>query len=115
MEVVARCLPDCRPFRISRCGAHGEPPNLACHIHTLPEYLSGLRSGLTYFFANVARYAVELFGRFNMQLPENFPLYDELQQTRNRFVVPVEEQAELKRIVNSTRSDILVASGAALA
>jgi hypothetical protein len=50
-----------------------------------------------------------------MQLPENFPLYDELQQTRNRFVVPVEEQAELKRIVNSTRSDILVASGAALA
>src|SRR5881296_3075256 len=35
---------------------------------------------------------------------------DDLQQTLDRFAVPAEEQAELKAIVNSTRSDIVVAS-----
>jgi hemoglobin len=35
---------------------------------------------------------------------------DDLQQTLDKFVVPAEEQAELKAIVNSTRSDIVVAS-----
>ncbi len=40
---------------------------------------------------------------------------DDFQQTLNKFAVPVEEQAELKAIVNSTRSDIVVASDAAVA
>jgi len=35
---------------------------------------------------------------------------DGFQQTRNKFGVPAEEQAELKAIVNSTRSDIVVDS-----
>jgi hemoglobin len=35
---------------------------------------------------------------------------DDLQQTLDKFKVPAEEQAELKAIVNSTRSDIVVAS-----
>src|SRR5215469_8688032 len=38
---------------------------------------------------------------------------DDLQQTLNKFNVPTEEQAELKAIVNGTRSDIVVAAGAA--
>ena len=33
---------------------------------------------------------------------------DDLQQTLDKFAVPAEEQAELKAIVNSTRSDIVV-------
>src|SRR5205823_508028 len=33
---------------------------------------------------------------------------DDLRQTLDKFAVPVEEQAELKAIVNSTRSDIVV-------
>jgi hemoglobin len=33
---------------------------------------------------------------------------DDLQQTLDKFSVPAEEQAELKAIVNSTRSDIVV-------
>ena len=37
---------------------------------------------------------------------------DDLQQTLNKFAVPSEEQAELKAIVNSTRSDIVVDSPA---
>src|ERR1700704_3048761 len=36
---------------------------------------------------------------------------DDFQQTLDRFAVPAEEQAELKTIVNSTRSDIVVDSG----
>ena len=40
---------------------------------------------------------------------------DDFQQTLGKFAVPAEEQAELKAIVNSTRSDIVVASGAAVA
>jgi hemoglobin len=40
---------------------------------------------------------------------------DDLQQTLDKFNVPAEEQAELKAIVNSTRSDIVVAAGAAAA
>ena len=40
---------------------------------------------------------------------------DDFQQTLDKFAVPSEEQAELKAIVNSTRSDIVVASGAAVA
>ena len=40
---------------------------------------------------------------------------DDFQQTLDKFAVPAEEQAELKAIVNSTRSDIVVASGAAVA
>src|SRR5229473_5130507 len=35
---------------------------------------------------------------------------DDFQQTLNKFAVPAEEQAELKAIVNSTRSDIVVDS-----
>ena len=33
---------------------------------------------------------------------------DDFQQTLDKLKVPVEEQAELKAIVNSTRSDIVV-------
>src|SRR5262245_54020754 len=40
---------------------------------------------------------------------------DDLQQTLDKFAVPAKEQAELKAIVNSTRSDIVVAPGAAAA
>src|SRR5713226_7650581 len=36
---------------------------------------------------------------------------DDFQQTLDKFAVPTEEQAELKTIVNSTRSDIVVDSG----
>jgi hypothetical protein len=32
---------------------------------------------------------------------------DDLQQTLDKFKVPAEEQAELKAIVDSTRSDIV--------
>ena len=35
---------------------------------------------------------------------------DDFQQTLDKFKVPAEEQAELKAIVNSTRSDIVVDS-----
>jgi hemoglobin len=35
---------------------------------------------------------------------------DDFQQTLDKFTVPTEEQAELKAIVNSTRSDIVVDS-----
>ena len=35
---------------------------------------------------------------------------DDLQQTLDKFTVPAQEQAELKAIVNSTRSDIVVDS-----
>jgi len=35
---------------------------------------------------------------------------DDFQQTLDKFAVPAEEQAELKAIVNSTRSAIVVAS-----
>jgi hemoglobin len=35
---------------------------------------------------------------------------DDFQQTLDKFAVPAEEQAELKAIVNSTRSDIVVES-----
>ena len=37
-------------------------------------------------------------------------LVDDFQQTLDKFAVPTEEQAELKTIVNSTRSDIVVDS-----
>ena len=40
---------------------------------------------------------------------------DDFQQTLDKFAVPTEEQAELKAIVNSTRPDIVVASGARVA
>ena len=36
---------------------------------------------------------------------------DDFQQTLDKFSVPPEEQTELKAIVNSTRSDIVVESG----
>jgi hemoglobin len=36
---------------------------------------------------------------------------DDFQQTLDKFAVPTKEQAELKTIVNSTRSDIVVDSG----
>jgi hemoglobin len=35
---------------------------------------------------------------------------DDFQQTLDKFAVPAEEQGELKTIVNSTRSDIVVDS-----
>jgi hemoglobin len=37
---------------------------------------------------------------------------DDLQQSLDRFAVPAQEQAELKAIVNSTRSDIVVPEAA---
>jgi hemoglobin len=40
---------------------------------------------------------------------------DDFQQTLDKFVVPAEEQAELKAIVNSTRRDIVVSPDAAAA
>jgi len=40
---------------------------------------------------------------------------DDLQQTLDKFAVPAEERAELKAIVKSTRSDIVVAPDAAVA
>jgi hemoglobin len=40
---------------------------------------------------------------------------DDFQQTLDKFAVPAKEQAELKALVNSTRADIVVASGAAAA
>lgn len=40
---------------------------------------------------------------------------DDFQQTLDKFAVPAEEKAELKAIVNSTRSDIVVDSGTAAA
>jgi len=40
---------------------------------------------------------------------------DDFQQTLDKFAVPAEEQGELKAIVNSTRSDIVLASGSAVA
>ena len=39
---------------------------------------------------------------------------DDFQQTLNKFAVPADEQAELKAIVNSTRSDIVVDSALAV-
>ena len=39
----------------------------------------------------------------------------DFQQTLDKFAVPPDEQAELKAIVNSTRSDIVIASDAAVA
>ena len=47
--------------------------------------------------------------------PDRLERLDDFQQTLDKFAVPTEEQAELKAIVNSTRSDIVVASGAAVA
>src|SRR6202011_5411340 len=40
---------------------------------------------------------------------------DDFQQTWQRCAVPAEEQAEVKAIVNRTRSDIVVPTGAAVA
>jgi hemoglobin len=40
---------------------------------------------------------------------------DDFHKTLDKFAVPAEEQAELRAIVNSTRSDIVVATGAAVA
>jgi hemoglobin len=40
---------------------------------------------------------------------------DDFQQTLNKFKVPGAEQAELKAIIDSTRSDIVVESAAGLA
>jgi len=40
---------------------------------------------------------------------------DDFQQTLDKFAVPAEEQGELKAIVNSTRSDIVLVAGSAVA
>ena len=40
---------------------------------------------------------------------------DDFQQTLNKFAVPAQEQSELKAIVDSTRSDIVVIPDAAVA
>jgi hemoglobin len=40
---------------------------------------------------------------------------DDFQQTLDKFAVPAAEQGELRAIVNSTRSDIVVAADAAVA
>jgi hemoglobin len=45
--------------------------------------------------------------------PEWEAFLDDFQQTLDKFAVPAEEQAELKAIVNSTRSDIVVNSALA--
>jgi hemoglobin len=48
--------------------------------------------------------------------PEEWEAFlDDFEQTLGKFAVPVEEQSELKAIVNSTRPDIVVASDAAVA
>ena len=48
--------------------------------------------------------------------PEEWEAFlDDFQQTLDKFAVPAEEQAELRAIVNSTRSDIVVAPDAAVA
>jgi hypothetical protein len=39
----------------------------------------------------------------------------DFQRAPDRTAVPAEEQAELKAVVNSTRSHVVVASGAAVA
>ncbi len=40
------------------------------------------------------------------------PFLDDLQQTLDKFAIPPAEQAELKAIVNSTRSEIVVGDAA---
>jgi hypothetical protein len=40
---------------------------------------------------------------------------DDVKQTLDKFGVPAQEQGELKAIVDSTRTDIVVDSGAAAA
>jgi hemoglobin len=45
--------------------------------------------------------------------PEWDAFIDDLQQTLDKFGVPAQEQAELKAIVDSTRSDIVVKPAAA--
>jgi hypothetical protein len=49
------------------------------------------------------------------QLEEWDASLGDFQRAKDRTAVPAEEQAELKAVVNSTRSDMVVASGAAVA
>jgi hemoglobin len=55
----------------------------------------------------------ESHGHLNINSEEWVAFVDDLQQTLDKFKVPADEQAELKAIVESTRSDIVVDSAAA--
>lgn len=54
----------------------------------------------------------ESHAHLNISAGEWDAFMGDLQQSLDKFSVPPEEQAELKAIVNSTRADIVVASGA---
>jgi hemoglobin len=53
---------------------------------------------------------VEAHGHLKITSDEWEAFLDDFQQTLDKFKVPAKEQAELKAIVNSTRSDIVVDS-----
>lgn len=56
------------------------------------------------------RSMAESHGHLNITSKEWAAFLDDFQQTLDKFNVPAEEQAELKAIVDSTRSDIIVDS-----
>ena len=58
---------------------------------------------------------VDSHAHLNITAEEWEAFLDDFQQTLDKFAVPAEEQAELKAIVNSTRPDIVVPSGATVA
>jgi hemoglobin len=58
---------------------------------------------------------VDSHAHLNITAEEWEAFLDDFQQTLDKFAVPAEEQAELKAIVNSTRPDIVVPSGARVA
>ncbi len=58
---------------------------------------------------------VDSHAHLNITAAEWEAFLDDFQQTLDKFAVPAEEQAELKAIVNSTRPDIVVPSGARVA
>src|SRR5437879_5817855 len=54
------------------------------------------------------RSMAESHKELNITSDEWAAFMDDLQQSFDKFAVPLEEQAELKAIVNSTRADIVV-------
>lgn len=58
---------------------------------------------------------VDSHAYLNITAEEWEAFLDDFQQTLDKFAIPAEEQAELKAIVNSTRPDIVVPSGARVA
>jgi hemoglobin len=57
----------------------------------------------------------ESHAHLKITAPEGEAFLDDFGRTPDRFAVPAQEQAELKAIVNRTRSDIVLASDAAVA